>query len=114
MLTTSISYIQAQRIRRIFRQKLEQAISKFDILLTTATDAGAPKDLETTGNPSYQVPWTMAGLPVISLPCGLDRNGLPLGIQIVGHLYDEANLLSYAKWCESILATQLPESNMQI
>ena len=114
LLTTSISYIQAQRIRRIFRQKLEQAISKFDILLTTATDAGAPKDLETTGNPSYQVPWTMAGLPVISLPCGLDRNGLPLGIQIVGHLYDEANLLSYAKWCESILATQLPESNMEI
>mgnify|MGYP001196084067 FL=1 len=114
LLTPSIAYIQAQRIRRIFRQKLADATSKYDILLTTATDAGAPKDLETTGNPSYQVPWTMAGLPVISLPCGLDQNGLPLGIQIVGHLYSEATLLSYAKWCESILDTQLPEADMEI
>ena len=113
LLTPSIAYIQAQRIRRIFRKKLAHAITEFDILLTTATDSGAPKNLGTTGNPSFQVPWTMAGLPVISLPSGLDQNGLPLGIQIVGHLYDEANLLSYANWCESILNTNLPFAGLE-
>jgi amidase len=50
---------------------------------------------------------TVTGCPAISIPCGLTRGGLPVGLQIVGEPYEEANLLSAAAWCEAVLGASL-------
>ncbi|MDA1349605.1 MAG: amidase [Chloroflexi bacterium] len=106
-LIPATTYIKAQRIRRDFRRQVARAMDGFDILLTTSTDSEAPRDLTATGNPFYQVPWTMTGLPVISLPCGLGAAGLPLGVQLLGRAFDERGLLTTARWCEEALDVSL-------
>ena len=103
MLTPAVSYVQAQRIRRRFRRDMEEAIQAFDILLTPSTVTPAPRDLTTTGDPSFQSPWTTCGFPTISLPSGLSESGLPLGIQVAAAPFQEETLLAAARWCERTL-----------
>jgi amidase len=50
---------------------------------------------------------TVTGCPAISIPCGLSREGLPVGLQIVGRPYGEASLFSFAAWCEDALGASL-------
>jgi amidase len=50
---------------------------------------------------------TVTGCPAISIPCGFTREGLPVGLQIVGKPYGEADLLSAAAWCEAVLGASL-------
>ncbi len=54
----------------------------------------APKGLANTGDPIMNLPWTYAGLPVVNLPSGLARNGLPLGLQVVGQWKGDEALLN--------------------
>ena len=108
LLTSAVLYVQAQRVRREFCRAVGKALEGFDLLLTTAADAPAPpRSLATTGNPTYQAPWTMAGVPVIALPCGLSPEGLPLGVQLVGRPFAEEGLLSAARWSEAALDFRL-------
>jgi aspartyl-tRNA(Asn)/glutamyl-tRNA(Gln) amidotransferase subunit A len=94
-----VDYLQAQQWRRRFRSEVERLLDGRDALLTPATPAAAPRDLSTTGDPSFQTPWTFAGLPAVSLPSGLDAQGLPLGVQLVGRSFAEGTLLGIAAWC---------------
>ena len=104
LLTPAVLYVRAQRVRREFCRAVGRALDGLDCLLTTAVDAPAPpRSLATTGNPTYQAPWTMAGVPVITLPCGLSPEGLPLGVQMVGRPFDEQGLLRAARWSEAAL-----------
>ena len=80
---------------------------KYDVILTPSTATAAPADLTTTGDPSFQAPWTTSGLPAISIPSGLSKSGLPLGIQLVAAPFAEDKLLQAAKWCEDIIDWQL-------
>ena len=108
LLTSAVLYVQAQRVRREFCRAVGKALEGFDLLLTTAADAPAPpRSLATTGNPTYQAPWTMVGVPVITLPCGLNPAGLPLGVQLVGRPFAEQGLLSAARWSEAVLDVSL-------
>ena len=50
-----------------------------------------------------QVPWTFAGLPTISVPSGLSRSGLPLGVTLATPSFQEPRLLAVARWCETVL-----------
>lgn len=78
--------------RLAFREDLEQLMRSERIAcwICPSTTDHAPPGLESTGSPTMNIPWTYAGLPTISLPAGLDRAGLPLGIQVVGrHRKDE-------------------------
>jgi len=103
ILTPSVTYVQAERIRRAFRNKLVEAMSPFDVVLTSTTkEFGAP-DKETTGDPRWQAPITTSGLPSVSLPSGITPDGLPLGVQIIGAPMDDHRLLSIAAWVESVL-----------
>jgi aspartyl-tRNA(Asn)/glutamyl-tRNA(Gln) amidotransferase subunit A len=103
ILTPSVTYVQAERIRRAFRSKLIEAMRPFDVVLTSTTrEFGAP-DAETTGDPRWQAPITTSGLPSISLPSGVTPDGLPLGVQIIGAPMDDQGLLSVANWVEGVL-----------
>ena len=107
MLAPALSYVQAQRLRREFRRDLIAALASVDAALMPTIHAPAPADLNTTGDPVFQAPWTSAGLPTITLPSGLSASGLPLGVQLAGQPFSEGSLLAVARWCESALGVEL-------
>jgi Asp-tRNA(Asn)/Glu-tRNA(Gln) amidotransferase A subunit family amidase len=82
-------------------------VKNYDFLLTPATSSAAPKGLSSTGNPWFQVPWSLSGLPTIGLPAGLNSQGLPLAIQLVGKAFGEGPLLAMAQWSEGALGVSL-------
>jgi aspartyl-tRNA(Asn)/glutamyl-tRNA(Gln) amidotransferase subunit A len=73
-----------------------------DVLVTPATTTPAP-DTSSTGDPSFNSPWSYTGLPTVSFPVGLSRDGLPLAIQFVGSPNSEPALFRAAAWCEQVL-----------
>jgi aspartyl-tRNA(Asn)/glutamyl-tRNA(Gln) amidotransferase subunit A len=95
-------YVRALRIRRQFRRELAALLAGSDVLLTPTTPAPAPEGMA-TGDPQFQTPWSVSGLPSITVPCGLAASGLPLGIQLVSGFFTEAALLAAAAWCEDVL-----------
>jgi aspartyl-tRNA(Asn)/glutamyl-tRNA(Gln) amidotransferase subunit A len=102
-----VDYLRAQRLRRLFQDEVPQMFTDVDILLTPATPAPAPRDLSTTGDASFQSPWTYAGVPTIALPSGRSQDGMPLGIQLIAPALQEERLLQAARWCEAILNVTL-------
>jgi aspartyl-tRNA(Asn)/glutamyl-tRNA(Gln) amidotransferase subunit A len=96
------AYLHAQRLRRRIGEALVQGLEGLDgYLLPTAT--GVAPAMDTTGDPSLQVPATLVGLPAISLPSGLAGDGLPLAVQLSGHRGGDRQLLGAAAWCERVL-----------
>ncbi len=107
-LIPGVHYIQAQRLRRRHRMEMDALARSVDILLTPSAPSPAPPlDEGTTGSPIFQTPWTTSGLPTISLPSALSAEGLPLGIQLEGHLFGEGKLLAAARWCEKVIGLEL-------
>lgn len=83
------------------RRELAPLLRAHDALLMPAAP-GLPPDPSTTGDPSFNAPWSGIGAPSISLPMGL-ADGLPLGLQLAGALGAEARLLGAARWVEAAL-----------
>lgn len=102
MLIPGDVYVRALRIRRQFRRELASLLERYDALLTPTTPTPAPEGMA-TGDASFQLPWSISGLPSVTVPCGLTTSGLPLGVQLVGRAFSEASLLSAAAWCEDVL-----------
>ena len=102
MLIPGDIYVRALRIRRQFRRELSSLLERYDALLTPTTPTPAPEGMA-TGDASFQLPWSLSGLPSVTVPCGLTTSGLPLGVQLVGRAFTEASLLSAAAWCEDVL-----------
>jgi len=100
-------YLRAQKIKRLFRRQMQAVIHNYEFLLTPATSSSAPQTLSSTGDPWFQVPWSLSGLPAISIPSGLGQDGLPLGMQLIGGAFAEGKLLAAAKWCEQVLQVNL-------
>lgn len=94
-------YVRSLRLRRQFRRDMLPLLERYDVLLTPTTPAPAPEGMA-TGDPQFQVPWSLSGLPSITVPCGLSAVGLPLGLQLVSGLFTEAPLLAAAAWCEDV------------
>ena len=111
MLVPGVTYLQAQRLRRSFRQDMTELAQRVDVLMTPAVPAPAPRDLNTTGDAAFQAPWTSAGLPTIVIPSGLSEDGLPLGVQFAAPPFEEGVLLSAARWCEAALGVNLRPPN---
>lgn len=103
LLVPASTYLKAQRIRSQFIREIRSLLEGFDCLLTPATTTPAPKGMSSTGDPAFNSPWSFCGFPAITIPSGLTKDGLPLGIQLVGHPFDEERLLSVACWCERVL-----------
>ncbi|HVJ13701.1 MAG TPA: Asp-tRNA(Asn)/Glu-tRNA(Gln) amidotransferase subunit GatA [Burkholderiales bacterium] len=96
-------YLQAQKVRRLIAREFQQAFQEVDLLLgptapTTAFELGAK-----TGDPVqmylgdiFTIPAPLAGLPALSVPCGFDGAGLPVGLQLMGPHFSEGRLLGAA------------------
>ncbi len=96
-LTLGDDELEALRVKRIqFRDAVESRMTAEGIdywICPPATDH-APKGLESTGDAVMNLPWTSAGVPVVSLPAGLDDDGLPHGVQFVGRFMEDEKLIS--------------------
>ncbi|MFC1966072.1 amidase [Chloroflexota bacterium] len=105
--TPATEYARALQSRLQQRAEIEPLLHEFDALITPGAPGIAPRDLTTTGDPVMQRGWTVVGVPTISLPSGLSKEGLPLAIQLVGPPLAEDHLLAVARWCERALEFNL-------
>jgi Asp-tRNA(Asn)/Glu-tRNA(Gln) amidotransferase A subunit family amidase len=106
-LIPGVSYMQAQRIRRQFRQDMAQLFQHVDFLLAPAATGPAPLGLTSTGDASFNSPSSFSGLPALTIPSGLSAAGLPFAIQFMGPAFAEDRLLAAARWCEATLNVNL-------
>jgi Asp-tRNA(Asn)/Glu-tRNA(Gln) amidotransferase A subunit family amidase len=83
---------------------LPKLFGDFDALLVPAAPGAAPKGLDRTGDPIFNRPWTMLHLPCITVPGWRSAGGLPVGVQLVGRLGDDARTLRTAAFLERALA----------
>ena len=77
---------------------------RYDAILTPAAPSAAPKGLSSTGDPAFCVPWTLCGMPAITLPLLQSSDGLPMGVQLVGPRGGDARLLRTARWLSKKMA----------
>ncbi len=96
-------YLQAQKIRRLIANDFTEAFKSCDMILGPTAPGTAFKLGEKADDPVsmylndlYTIPANLAGLPGMSLPCGFDRKGLPIGLQLVGNYFAEAKMLNVA------------------
>ena len=96
-------YLQAQKVRRLIAQEFAAAFEKCDLILgptapTTAFEIGARADdpVQMYLGDIFTIPAPLAGLPALSIPCGFDEKGLPVGLQLMGTHFSEARLLGAA------------------
>ncbi|GAA4773675.1 Asp-tRNA(Asn)/Glu-tRNA(Gln) amidotransferase subunit GatA [Novosphingobium ginsenosidimutans] len=101
-------YTQAQKVRTLIAQDFKNAFTLCDVILaptapTAAFGLGEKSDdpLSMYLNDVFAVPASLAGLPAMSVPAGLNREGLPLGLQIVGRPFDEQGVLNAGLAIES-------------
>lgn len=92
--------------RAEFRRELLSAFGDHDVLVSATTATTAP-DLSTTGQSKFNAPFSYSGFPSATLPLGLGPDGLPVGLQLVGRPWGEAELLRVAFWIERELAVDL-------
>ena len=103
LLTPASAYIRAQRIRGRFKLETGKLLKGVDCILTPSATTPAPHGLGYTGDPAFNAPWSFCGFPSITVPSGLDKDGLPLGIQLTCEPFQEALLIEAARWCEGVL-----------
>ena len=96
-------YIRAQKLRRLIAQDFAAAFDKCDVIMgptspTTAFRLGekAADSLQMYLSDIYTIAVNLAGLPGLSIPCGFDRAGLPVGLQVIGNYFREAQILNVA------------------
>ncbi len=96
-------YLQAQKLRRLIAQDFAAAFRDCDVVMgpttpTTAFALGSKMDdpVQMYLNDIYTIPAPLAGLPALSIPCGFDSQGLPVGLQLTGDYFSEARLLGLA------------------
>jgi aspartyl-tRNA(Asn)/glutamyl-tRNA(Gln) amidotransferase subunit A len=101
-------YRKASQIRTLIRQDFDRALERCDVLVAPTTPTTAFKLGEMVSDPMqmylqdvFTLALSLAGLPGLSLPCGFDESGLPIGLQIMGGAFDEATVLRAAHAYES-------------
>lgn len=96
-------YLAAQATRGRVREEVAALAARCDAFLLPTIGAPAPRGLGSTGDPSFCAPWSFLGMPAVTLPTGVDGDGLPLAVQLVGAPWSEARLLAAAAWCERVI-----------
>lgn len=96
-------YKKAQKVRTVIKQEFEKLFENYDILITPVSPTVAYEIGTKSNNPLEMyladlctVSVNIAGLPGISVPCGVDKNGMPIGMQIIGKRFDEETIIRAA------------------
>ena len=96
-------YLKALRTKALIKREFDRAFSSYDVILAPAAPSTAPRLGQSLGDPLkmylgdiYTISVNLAGLPGISLPCGLDSKGLPIGLQLIGDCFKEKNIIRAA------------------
>lgn len=109
-------YLKALRTRALIKQEFDKVFEKYDIILGPTAPTTAPKLGESLRDPMkmylgdiYTISANLAGLPAISLPCGRDSKGLPIGLQLMGNCFEEKKLLRVAYTFEKASSASITE-----
>ena len=96
-------YLKALKTKALIKEEFDKAFEKYDVILGPVAPTTAPKLGESLSDPIkmylgdvYTISVNLAGLPGISLPCGVDKNGLPIGLQLIGDCFKENNIIRAA------------------
>jgi aspartyl-tRNA(Asn)/glutamyl-tRNA(Gln) amidotransferase subunit A len=95
-------YLKAQKVRRLITEEFDRAFQNVDAIISPVT-AGTAYDFGAKSDPVsaylgdlYTVPMSLAGLPCMSMPCGVHSNGRPIGVQLTCARFEEAKMLGIA------------------
>src|SRR5665213_1024659 len=93
-------YLRGQKVRTLIKNDLDEVFKNCDVIMTPTSPTVAFKVGEKLSDPLsmylsdiYTIPANLAGIPAISIPCGFSKNGLPIGLQLMGRAFDEEMLL---------------------
>ena len=96
-------YLKALRTKALIKKAFDKAFEKYDVILGPAAPTTAPRLGDSLSDPIkmylgdiYTISVNLAGLPGISLPCGLDSKGLPIGLQLIGDCFEEKKIIRAA------------------
>lgn len=96
-------YLKALRVKALIKKAFDEAFAKYDVILGPVAPTTAPKIGESLSDPIqmylgdiYTISINLAGLPGLSIPCGRDNKGLPIGMQLIGDCFKEKNLIRAA------------------
>lgn len=96
-------YLKALKVKALIKKAFDEAFAKYDVILGPVAPTTAPKLGESLADPIqmylgdiYTIAVNLAGLPGISLPCGQDSKGLPIGLQLIGDCFREKQLIQTA------------------
>lgn len=96
-------YLKALRVKALIKKSFDEAFAKYDMILGPCAPTTAPKLGSSLSDPMkmylgdiYTISVNLAGLPGISVPCGVDKNGLPIGLQLIGDCFEEKKLIQAA------------------
>ncbi len=102
-------YLKALKVKALIKKAFDDAFSKYDVILGPVAPTTAPRLGESLSDPIkmylgdiYTIAVNLAGLPGISIPCGKDSKGLPIGLQLIGDCFSEKKLIQTAYAYESI------------
>ena len=93
-------YLKALRTKALIKKAFDEAFAKYDVILGPAAPYTAPKLGESLSDPIqmylgdiYTISVNLAGLPGMTVPCGMDSKGLPIGLQLIGDCFKENNII---------------------
>lgn len=98
------TYASALALGRECRSRLVDAFGDCDVLLSPSAPGEAPAGLSSTGDPVMNQVWTLLHAPCVTVPAATGTNGLPLGLQAVGRIGDDARTLAAAHWVKQTLS----------
>ena len=112
-------YLKAQRVRTLIKRDFDDALRRCDAIVTPTAPTTAFKIGEKIQDPLqmylsdiYTIAVNLAGLPALSLPCGFDGDGMPIGLQIIGKHFDEATVLRLANAYEQATDWHMKKPNI--
>ena len=96
-------YLKALRTKALIKQSFDRAFEKYDVILSPAAPTTAPKIGDSLSDPLkmylgdiYTISVNLAGLPGMTVPCGMDKNGLPIGLQLIADCFNEKKMIQTA------------------
>ena len=97
-------YLRARRHAADCRAHFAEALGDYDVIVAPAATGEAPKGLHSTGDVAMNVVWTLLHAPCVAVPAAKAPSGMPLGVQVIGRIGDDARTLAGAAWIAGRLA----------